>query len=54
MIVDLHIRTFVDQDLDGIVQLSLLAWEPVFHSFRRVLGPNIYQGFLIKNRRTTA
>ena len=42
MIVDLHIRTFVDQDLDGIVQLSLLAWEPVFHSFRRVLGPNIY------------
>jgi len=42
MIVNLHIRTFIDQDLDDIVQLSLLAWEPVFNSFRRVLGPKIY------------
>jgi ribosomal protein S18 acetylase RimI-like enzyme len=42
MIVDLRIRTFTDRDLDEIVQLSLLAWEPVFSSFKRVLGPEIY------------
>jgi ribosomal protein S18 acetylase RimI-like enzyme len=42
MEVSLQIRAFVDTDLDDIVQLSLLAWEPVFESFSRVLGPNIY------------
>jgi ribosomal protein S18 acetylase RimI-like enzyme len=40
--VNLHIRAFVEQDLDDIVQLSLLAWEPVFKSFKQVLGPKIY------------
>ena len=40
--VNVHIRTYIDQDLDDIVQLSLLAWEPVFSSFRQVLGPKIY------------
>jgi ribosomal protein S18 acetylase RimI-like enzyme len=37
-----RIRAFVAQDLDAIAELSLLAWEPVFHSFARVLGPRIY------------
>lgn len=36
------IRPFVDRDLDEVVQLSLLAWEPVFRSFEQVLGPDIY------------
>jgi len=40
--VDLNIRPFTDQDLDEIVTLSLLAWEPVFDSFKQILGPNIY------------
>ena len=40
--MNLHIRSFVDKDLDAIVHLSLLAWEPVFDSFRQILGPNIY------------
>ena len=38
----LNIRSYTDQDLDDIVQLSLLAWEPVFSSFKQVLGPKIY------------
>jgi ribosomal protein S18 acetylase RimI-like enzyme len=42
MTVDLQIRAFIDTDLDPIVELSLLAWEPVFASFRKVLGPEIY------------
>jgi ribosomal protein S18 acetylase RimI-like enzyme len=40
--VNLRIRSFNDDDLDDIVQLSLLAWEPVFSSFKRILGPKIY------------
>lgn len=37
-----HIRSFIDTDLDDIVELSLLAWEPVFNSFKQILGPDIY------------
>lgn len=40
--MNLRIRPYSDRDLDDIVQLSLLAWEPVFSSFRQVLGPEIY------------
>jgi len=40
--MNLHIRSYADPDLDDIVQLSLLAWEPIFRSFRQVLGPGIY------------
>ncbi|MBN1934548.1 MAG: GNAT family N-acetyltransferase [Anaerolineae bacterium] len=40
--MNLDIRTFIEQDLDDIVQLSLLAWEPVFDSFKQVLGDKIY------------
>lgn len=36
------IRPFVTTDMDAIAELSILAWEPVFHSFRQVLGPTIY------------
>jgi len=37
-----QIRQAVDQDLEEIVRLSLLAWEPVFDSFRKVMGPNVF------------
>ncbi|MCI0399424.1 MAG: GNAT family N-acetyltransferase [Chloroflexi bacterium] len=40
--MNFQIRPFSDKDLDEIVQLSLLAWEPVFSSFKQVLGPEIY------------
>ena len=41
--MNFNIRLFRDEDLDAIVELSLLAWEPVFHSFEQVLGRNIYK-----------
>ncbi len=37
-----QIRAMQDDDLDAIVELSLLAWAPVFASFKRVLGDEIY------------
>ncbi|MEJ7839852.1 MAG: GNAT family N-acetyltransferase [Thermomicrobiales bacterium] len=38
----IHLRQIVPSDLDAIIRLSLLAWEPVFDSFRRVLGEDIF------------
>ena len=49
MTVNLHIRPFMDKDLDDIVQLSLLAWEPVFDSFKQILVSN-YNNELHKNK----
>jgi ribosomal protein S18 acetylase RimI-like enzyme len=37
-----RVRPFADSDLDEIVELSLLAWEPVFESFEKVLGPRVF------------
>jgi ribosomal protein S18 acetylase RimI-like enzyme len=42
VVMNLHIRSVRDDDMDDLVRLSLLAWAPVFRSFKRVLGPNIY------------
>ena len=40
--MDFDIRPFDDSDIEGVVRLSLLAWVPVFTSFKQVLGPEIY------------
>ncbi|MCC6455570.1 MAG: GNAT family N-acetyltransferase [Caldilineaceae bacterium] len=40
--MDIQIRTGSDEDIAELVPLSLLAWEPVFDSFRQVMGPEIY------------
>jgi ribosomal protein S18 acetylase RimI-like enzyme len=40
--MNLHIRPVRDHDVDDLVQLSLLAWIPVFDSFKQILGPDIY------------
>lgn len=40
--MNLTIRPVCDDDVKDLVQLSLLAWVPVFESFRQILGPNIY------------
>ena len=37
-----RIRPFTDADNEAVVQLSLLAWEPVFASFRQMFGPAVY------------
>ena len=38
----MHIRPFTPDDMEEVVQLSLLAWAPVFRSFEQVLGTKIY------------
>jgi GNAT superfamily N-acetyltransferase len=40
--MNLHIRPVSDQDIEDVVRLSLLAWAPVFPSFERLLGHDIY------------
>lgn len=40
--MNLHIRPVGDNDIEDLVQLSLLAWDPVFVSFKQILGPDIY------------
>ncbi|HZO87958.1 MAG TPA: GNAT family N-acetyltransferase [Chthonomonadaceae bacterium] len=37
-----HIRRMRNPDVEEIMQLSLLAWEPVFASFEQILGSEIY------------
>ena len=40
--MDFQTRPFAKQDLQAIVQLSLLAWEPVFTAWEKILGPQLY------------
>ncbi|GCE19442.1 GNAT family N-acetyltransferase [Dictyobacter kobayashii] len=40
--MSVSIRLMFDEDMEPIVQLSLLAWAPVFDSFQQVLGERIY------------
>jgi GNAT superfamily N-acetyltransferase len=39
--MDLRIRPVRDADVEDLVCLSLLAWEPVFRSFEQLLGPAV-------------
>ena len=38
----MHIRPFSSDDMEEVVQLSLLAWAPIYRSFEQVLGAKIY------------
>lgn len=40
--MNLRIRPFKKNDLNDLVQLTLLAFEPIFTSFEQILGPKIY------------
>ena len=40
--MDLVIRSVSDDDVEALVQLSLLAWAPVFSSSEQILGLEIY------------
>ena len=40
--MNLHIRPVCNSDVEDLVHLSLLAWAPIFSSFKQVLGPDIY------------
>ena len=38
----MKIRPYDSNDLTAIVQLSLLAWEPIFSAWQKILGPDLY------------
>jgi ribosomal protein S18 acetylase RimI-like enzyme len=40
--VNLHIRLVNKNDIDDLIQLTLLAFEPIFNSFAQILGAQIY------------
>lgn len=40
--MSIRIRLVRQNDIEDLVQLSLLAWAPVFRSFEHVLGPEVY------------
>lgn len=40
--MDYQIRPLHVDELHELVQLSLLAWEPVFAAWERILGPQLY------------
>jgi len=42
LFMNLNIRPVGDNDVAAVVQVSLLAWAPVFESFAQILGPEIY------------
>lgn len=37
------IRALRADDIDAVVEFSVRAWKPVFESFARVMGPEIYR-----------
>ena len=37
-----RIRPLAENDIEAVLQLSLLAWAPIFESFENVLGSAIY------------
>lgn len=39
---EVEIRQGSDADMAALVELSLLAWEPVFDSFRQIMGPAVF------------
>ncbi len=40
--MDLKIRPLASGDVEALMELAVLAWEPVFASFRHILGPAIF------------
>lgn len=37
-----EVRLSTKDDVDAIVELGLLAWEPVFESFKNIMGPTVF------------
>ena len=38
-----QIQPFMERDVEEVVELSLLAWDPAFESMEEVLGPRIFR-----------
>ncbi|ALU94429.1 GNAT family acetyltransferase [Streptomyces globisporus C-1027] len=41
--MQIHVRPYKSRDLGPIVDLSLRAWLPVYESFAKVLGPEVFR-----------
>lgn len=41
MEMHIQIRPYQDEDLDDLIELSILAWAPIFGSFEQILGPQL-------------
>src|SRR3712207_268035 len=40
--MSIYVRPFAADDMEAVLELSVRAWEPVFHSFEQVLGSKIF------------
>ncbi len=40
--MDYRYRPMRDDDIEPLVELSVLAWEPVFLSFAQIMGPKVF------------
>ena len=41
--MDIYLRPFNRKDMNEIIELTLLAFQPVFASFEQILGPRIHR-----------
>lgn len=41
--MNMKIRPFSDPDLGSVLDIAVAAWTPVFASFRRIMGPHIFE-----------
>ena len=40
--MNIQIRRFESSDLTDVLQITVLAWEPVFTAWEKILGPSLY------------
>jgi GNAT superfamily N-acetyltransferase len=50
--MNVQIRRYLTSDIDDVIELSLLAWEPVFVEWQRILGPELFPIAIFADWRT--
>lgn len=40
--MNLNLRPFSNTDIDRVLEISSLAWNPIFESFRKILGASLF------------
>jgi len=40
--MNIKIHPFIENDIKDLIKLTILAFEPIFNSFEKILGPRIY------------
>jgi ribosomal protein S18 acetylase RimI-like enzyme len=41
----MQIQSYAPEQLNAVIRLSLLAWEPVFDSLQKAMNADVYQAF---------